>query len=147
MRTMQRMTESELERWNTKWEQSGDCHLWTSPLDKDGYGSFYFRRKNRRAHRVGWYIVHGDIPPGLVVNHKCGNRNCVNAQHLELLTARQNALQDSRSVAAINARKTHCPNGHAYDREYGGQRYCSVCESDKKRRLRRKWANEDTLNV
>jgi len=148
MMTMQRMTEQELDRWATKISREGDCHLWTGHLDKDGYGSFYFRRKNRRAHRVGWYLTHGEIPKGMFVNHKCGNRHCVNAQHLELLTPRENALQDSKSPAAINARKTHCPQGHPYDRTYARQRYCSICEAAKRRRLRQQWkAEADQLNV
>lgn len=129
-----------------------DCLVWTGPLDKDGYGSFYLRRKNRRAHRVAWYDMHGEIPDGMVINHVCRNRACVNAQHLQVVTIRENTLKDSTTVSAINARKTHCPRGHAYDRTYkkakgGQQRYCSTCEAAKSRRLQAKWRAEDTLKV
>lgn len=150
---MGNLTDSELTRFRSRIKKSSesDCHVWTGPLDKDGYGSFYLRRKNRRAHRAAWYDMHGPIPEGLVVNHICKNRACVNAQHLQVVTAGENTLRDSTTISAINARKVHCPQGHPYDRRYrngkGYQRCCSICESAKKSRLRKKWRAEDTLNV
>lgn len=149
---MGNLTESEAFRFASKYVERNDCLIWTSPLDKDGYGTFYLRRKNRRAHRVAWFNWFGEIPAGHVINHKCRNRSCVNPQHLELITIRENALQDSAGIGAINARKVTCPSGHAYDREYTGsngktQRYCSTCEAAKQKRLRARWATEDTLRV
>lgn len=139
------MTDAEYERFMSKTHRDGDCLLWDGPLDKDGYGHFYLRRRNRGSHRVAWWNVRGDIPDGMVVNHKCRNRHCVNPQHLEVITARENSLRDSTSPAALNARKVMCPRGHAYDRKYGRQRYCSICEREKSRRLRAKWIAADTV--
>ncbi|MCI3246278.1 HNH endonuclease signature motif containing protein [Streptomyces spinosisporus] len=150
---MGNLTESEKARFETRIrKESSDCHVWTGPLDKDGYGSFFLRRRNRRAHRVAWYDMHGPVPDGLVINHVCRNRACVNPQRLQAVTVRENTLKDSSTVSAINARKTHCKNGHPFDRVYrksngGQQRYCSICEAAKKRRLQAKWRAEDTLNV
>lgn len=141
------LTTPEHERFMSKITKRNGCWLWEGPLDRDGYGMFYLRRRNRRAHRVGWFLLRGEIPRGMVVNHKCGHRHCVNPQHLEIVTTRQNSLKDSRAVGAVNARKTHCAKGHPYDRQYGGQRYCSTCDREKQRRLRAKWRAEDTLNV
>ena len=121
-----------------------ECWVWMGQKDRDGYGTFWFRRRNRRAHRVSYWASCGDIPEGLVIDHLCRNHWCVNPQHLQCVTVRENALIGD-SVAAKNARKTHCPKGHAYDRHYGKQRYCSICEKAKRARLRAKWAAEDTV--
>jgi hypothetical protein len=148
---MSNLSATERLRFDSKWEQRGQCHVWTGPLDKDGYGTFYLRRRGRRAHRVAWFDANGPIPEGMVTNHSCRNRACVNVQHLRLLTAVENSMQDSTSIPYLNSRKTACPRGHAYDKRvtYAGktQRVCSTCERDKKRRLRAKWRAEDTLNI
>lgn len=141
---MERYTNSEKERFDSKWIEKNGCFLWQGPLDKDGYGTFYFRRKNRRAHRVAYYYTIGDIPQGMMVDHICGNRHCVKPDHLRLLTPKENAL-DGRGLGAINAKKTHCKQGHPFDRKYGKQRYCSICQAAKSRRLQKKWRKEDTV--
>lgn len=145
---MQNITQAERDRFAEKTAPGPlGCLIWQGPLDKDGYGTFYFRRKNRRAHRVAWYSVHGAIPDGLVINHVCRTPACVNPQHLQCVTPYQNSMKDSQSPAYINSQKTHCKQGHPYDRVYGKQRYCSICEKTKRQRLRAKWRAEDTLNV
>jgi hypothetical protein len=140
------LTALEATRFTSKYKQTiDDCLIWQGPLDRDGYGTFYFRRMNRRAHRVAWFSVHGDLPEDHVIHHICKNRSCVNPAHLEALIK---AAHDSfNPVIHANSQKTHCPRGHAYDRVYGGQRYCSICEAIKRRRLRAKWTAEDTLNI
>lgn len=139
---MEYITKQELERFNKCIKKVGKCLFWQKHLDKDGYGIFYFRKKNRRAHRVAYYITFGDIPKGMVIDHICRHRNCVEISHLRLITAKQNTLENSNSVGAINAMKTHCKFGHPFDRKYGKQRYCSICQTNKTKRLRKKWAKE-----
>jgi hypothetical protein len=139
---MNNIAEKEIKRFNSFWENKNGCHLWKGYLDKDGYGTFYFRKKGRRAHRVAYYFVNGDIPDDMVVDHICRNRNCVNQEHLKLVTKRENNLNNSLSVGAVNFHKTRCKNGHKFDKKYGNQRYCSICQSQKTRRLRKKWIAE-----
>jgi hypothetical protein len=141
------LTKQEADRFASKHKRTQDCWTWQGPLDKDGYGTFYFRRMNRRAHRVAWFSIHGDLPDGYVINHTCRNRACVNPQHLQSIPASENTMRDSSAVAYINRQKTHCQKGHPFDRQYGGQRYCSICNREKQKRLRAKWREDDTLNI
>ena len=70
-----------------------DCIEWTRSKN-GGYGSQWYRGKVHRAHRVAYCEAHGlDIYAlgGLVVRHKCDNPNCVNPDHLELGTKKDNA--------------------------------------------------------
>lgn len=144
---MSAFTAAELERFNSKWTRVGDCMIWNANKDRDGYGIFTFRRANRRAHRVALYFAGRAIPDGHVVNHTCRQRDCVNPQHLNTVPVAENSKRDSTSVGYINSQKQHCPRGHAYDRTYGKQRYCSICESEKSKKLRAKWRAEGILKI
>lgn len=130
------------QRFESFTKKSGNCIVWKNYLDKDGYGFFYFKKKLRKAHRVSYYLSFGDIPKGMVIDHLCKNRSCVNPSHLRCVTKRQNVLENSNSVAAINSKKTHCKYGHLFDKKYGKQRYCSICQSNKAKNLRKKWLKE-----
>jgi hypothetical protein len=60
------------------------CLIWQGALNRDGYG----RRRvidyqPDYAHRVAYAEVHGTIPDGVVLRHRCGVRACVNVDHLE----------------------------------------------------------------
>lgn len=140
------MTQDEHSRFLGKTEKQGDCLIYNGQKDIDGYGIFFFRRKSRRAHRVIYWHHFGDIPKNMVVNHVCGHRDCVAIEHLRLATWRENALRESQSIPAQNAKKTHCKNGHPFDRFYGKQRYCSICQAEKTKRLRAKWKAQDTVS-
>jgi hypothetical protein len=73
--------------------QSGDCRLWTSSINSDGYGMTSFNSKARLAHIVSLLVDQklDEIPNNLVVRHKCTNKNCIAPQHLELGTHKENS--------------------------------------------------------
>jgi predicted XRE-type DNA-binding protein len=67
-----------------------DCWEWKGKLDIGGYGSFSIKGNWNKAHRISYQLWKGDIPKGLVVRHLCNNRKCVNPEHLETGTQKQN---------------------------------------------------------
>lgn len=98
-------------------DKSGDCWLWMGAKWK-GYGQFGVQQSPgvwplRKAHRVAYELIVGPIPDGMQLDHLCRNPSCVNPDHLEPVTNRENGLRGV-SIAATNAKKTHCPQGHEY---------------------------------
>lgn len=85
----------------------GACWLWTGSCDAAGYGQAFSRRRGTvtKAHRVIWEFCRGPIPAGLELDHLCRVRNCVNPDHLELVTHTENQRR---------VRRTHCRRGHPY---------------------------------
>lgn len=109
-------------------EKTSSCWNWKGHIDKDGYG--YFRRGG--AHRFAVKVIGGRvIPYGMQVDHLCRNRRCVNPDHLDIVSSRENTLR-GESIQAKNSRKSHCFRGHPFssDNTYvdrRGSRVCRVC--------------------
>ena len=109
------------------------CWTWNTQVNpRTGYAVFRegdrFSRM-RLAHRWSYEQFVGPIPEGLVIDHLCRVRHCVNPAHLEAVTPGEN-------VRRAAARITHCPHGHPYDaantrlvrRPNGGvNRICRAC--------------------
>ena len=67
------------------------CHIWQRALNNRGYGVVWHDGKVRLAHRVAWYLAHGSWPrAGLVLDHICEVKACVNPEHLRELENWQN---------------------------------------------------------
>jgi hypothetical protein len=65
------------------------CWLWRGQISNTGYGRMMYSGERGRvmesAHRASYLAFVGPIPAGFFVRQSCGNRLCVNPEHLELL--------------------------------------------------------------
>lgn len=78
------------ERFWSKVDKTGECWLWQG-AKSSGYGKFSFKGSPLLAHRIAYEFAVGEIAEGLQVDHACRQRDCVNPQHLRLVTHKQNA--------------------------------------------------------
>jgi hypothetical protein len=72
------------------------CWLWRGAKRGPGYGGIGHQGKMVRVNRLAWEVWRGPIPEGKWVPHVphavCGNRNCINPEHLKLGDVKQNTL-------------------------------------------------------
>lgn len=87
------------------------CYIWTSTTDAAGYGKF----NNKRAHRIMFEVFNEKIPNGMLIDHLCNVRNCINPDHLKLSTPKENGSRERANH--WNSKKTHCKRGHEYTPE------------------------------
>ena len=138
------------------------CWNWKGMKTVAGYGSFSFLSEKRiYAHRFSYESFVESIPKGLVLDHLCRNPSCVNPDHLEPVTQKENCIRgvapkilldwlnsksaDERRLhakragdasGAIKRAKTHCVKGHMLDEENTaltklGHRFCRQCSRER----------------
>ena len=73
-----------------------DCIEWTGTIGADGYGKKWNNKKRNwvQAHRWVYEQEVGAIPDGLMIRHLCHNKKCVNPDHLEPGTMKDNRQDD-----------------------------------------------------
>lgn len=96
-----------------------ECWHYAGTMQGDGYGIIYATLNHKPirqlAHRASYETFVGEIPEGLVIDHLCRVRCCINPEHLEPVTLRENTLRGDGVL--YNLRKTHCKFGHAFTPE------------------------------
>ena len=129
------------------------CWEWIGARTAAGYGEFALNAPNDPfprmvlAHRLSFELHHAEpIPKGLVLDHLCRNRGCVNPSHLEPVEGAENVRRGEP------ARRTHCPQGHEYTPENTSflgasrgwhTRRCNTCHREQERRRRWDRCEED----
>lgn len=116
----------------------GGCWLYNGALAADGYARVKDASSDLAllVHRVTYEKLVGPIPGGLVLDHLCRVRHCVNPEHLEPVTHLENLR---RGVKARLGERTHCSKGHEFtpentilhrrDRKDGGVSFTPVCRT------------------
>ena len=134
-----------VDRFWAKVEKTETCWLWTAHKNAKGYGTFWDGERTVLAYRWAFEDANGPIPAHLRLDHLCRVHACVNPDHLEPVTDRENILR-GEGACANNARKARCPRGHEYatrtvHRARTGfrpevMRWCPVCQNEAKKRGR-----------
>lgn len=106
------------------------CLNWTGSKSR-GYGKIRVNGRTVPAQRAAYETWVGPIPEGYEVDHLCCNPSCINPDHLEAVTPRENKIR-ANGWAGTNYRKTHCVHGHEYTPEntrldHRGNRTCRAC--------------------
>ena len=112
----------------------GGCWIWRGSLVR-GRGQISVgsrsdgTRTQVKAYRVMYEHFVGPIPVGMTINHLCENPACVNPQHLEAITLKENIRYSM---------KNSCLRGHIFTLEniylFRGIRHCRACRYLRKHR-------------
>ena len=150
-----RIPDSVKERFWAKVDVRGldECWEWQGCRDPKGYGriGFFIDRKHKVyvTSRFSLMLKAGFIPPpNIVTRHKCDNPPCVNPNHLEWGTIKDNARDASDRGRFHYLRKTVCVRGHDISdnsavyvhntgKRAGKRGLCKKCSSEyRKQRLK-----------
>jgi hypothetical protein len=129
-------------------EPNTGCWLWIGATREFGYGIYSVYRDDKKfginAHRYSWELVHGRIPAGMFVCHRCDVPQCVNPDHLFLGTQQENmADRDRKGRNPFIPDASRCQRGHPWTpentiidnhRRVGKQRKCRACEKIRRNR-------------
>lgn len=94
------------------------CWNWMGAI-MGGYGSVAIGDgKSIGAHRLTYFLKTGVMSTrDNELHHRCENKRCCNANHVELLTRDVHVHRSPRTVNFINKNKTHCVHGHEFTKE------------------------------
>ena len=116
-------------------EKTDSCWNWKGGLNTKGYGEYWDGQRMVRAHRFVFEKFKEKIPKDLQLDHLCRNPSCVNPEHLEIVTNKENIRRGENHVAKKMA-QTNCIKGHKLNGlnlyiTPSGHRRCKICQRDR----------------
>jgi hypothetical protein len=136
------------ERFWAKVDKNGPngCWVWTAAKCY-GYGAFNLGDgRVARAHRYSYELLVGPIPAGAPLDHLCRNKACVNPEHLEIVTLKENTRRAMRIGYNHPGAPATCKHGHDWSANPPYEwtrpdglisRRCRVCHADRARSYRK----------
>ena len=85
--------------------ENGCFNCTSHKVGNHGYSQTSINGKNQTVPRYIYEQCLGEIPSGYVVRHKCDNRLCINIEHLEIGTVKDNQND------MVNRNRQFRPNG------------------------------------
>lgn len=125
------------------------CWVWTGSRLPTGYSRFHYGKGGGYGHRFALEFFKGLDLTDSHVDHLCRNPPCVNPDHLEAVTCRENVMRAPRHIVHGDFRTTKrypkrfCIRGHDLtdpDNLYNvkaGYRRCRACQLEKRERERK----------
>lgn len=124
------------------------CYEWQGTADRSGYGKTSFQGRFASTHRLAYKHLGPEFDHQLTLDHLCKNRRCWRIDHLEPVTMQTNVHRGD-GWAGLNARATHCRQGHEFtpantrvrqrpDKGTAPQRQCRQCDREHKAAARRR---------
>lgn len=122
-----------------------DCWIIATYKMPTGYGKLCEPRGNSTAgylaHRVMYEDAYGPIPAELQIDHICDNKSCINPEHLQAVTRRQN-MRKYYKPNSCNKGHELTPDNVVYElkntKNGCRSRVCRIC---KNARLRKYYRN------
>lgn len=120
------------------------CWLWTAGKSAAGYGIVCTWSRtskiamNRYAHRVAYELIFGPIPSGMVIDHLCRTRHCVNPTHMEPVTSGENSRRGLRKIRCIRGHNFTDDNSYWRVEPNTGKpgRQCKECHNIRQARYK-----------
>lgn len=91
----------------TNLKMGSPCHIWQGPDSGNGRGGGYPRMclngQTVAVHKVMFVNKNGFVPGKKQIDHKCRNRMCVNPDHLEMVTHKQNQKRRGQAAKELDS--------------------------------------------
>jgi len=126
--------------FNSKFQiQENGCHIWLGSILKTGFGCFKILSKENKAQNVTWAMHTGEFNNKLKIIQTCGNKLCINIEHLEnktkiktkqkrkAKTKRKNSIHHE-NIVSIPKKKSHTKKKFII---FENTAICNFCDIEK----------------